>query len=108
MLASFKTTGGIAHFLNTATDALGCGALHIAAQYGSYEVLDLVLDQEGVEIDGTERREGDTCLHKAVRYTNSLSKDNWEEGKAIVEILVDAGCDPRYLIWQSDRKRKGC
>ncbi|GAB7353046.1 hypothetical protein MBLNU459_g3599t1 [Dothideomycetes sp. NU459] len=95
VLASFKTSDEIAHFLNTATDALGCGALHIAAQYGSYEVLDLVLDQEGVEIDGTEKREGDTCLHKAVRYTNSLSKDNWEEGKAIVEILVDAGCDPR-------------
>lgn len=99
ILSEFKSDDQIAQFLNTATDALGCGALHIGAQYGSYEVLDMLLDQEGVEIDGTERREGDTCLHKAVRYVNSLSKDEWEEGKAIVEILIDAGCDPRYERW---------
>ncbi|KAI7329029.1 hypothetical protein KC315_g6341 [Hortaea werneckii] len=85
----------IANFLNTSTDALGQSALHIAAQYGSYEVLDMILDQEGVEIDGQEKREGDTCLHKAVRYCNDLAQNAWEEGKACVEILVDAGCDPR-------------
>ncbi|KAH9843333.1 Ankyrin repeat-containing protein [Teratosphaeria destructans] len=50
----------IAKFLNTTTDALGNSALHVAAQYGSYEVLDTILDQEGVEIDGQERRDGDT------------------------------------------------
>ena len=85
----------IAKFLNTTTDPLGASALHIAAQYGSYEVLDMVLDQEGVEIDGQEKRDGDTCLHKAVRYSNELSRENWEHGKAVVDILVDAGCDPR-------------
>jgi len=95
ILESFKSSEETAQFLNTATDALGCGALHIGAQYGSYEILDMLLDQEGVEIDGTERRDGDTCLHKAVRYVNSLSKDEWKEGEAIVDILVDAGCDPR-------------
>lgn len=84
-----------AKFLNTTTDALGASALHVAAQYGSYEVLDMILDQEGVEIDGQERRDGDTCLHKAVRYCNGLAKGEWEEGKAVVDILVDAGCDPR-------------
>ncbi|CAD0048974.1 unnamed protein product [Aureobasidium pullulans] len=92
-----ESTDELANFLNTATDALGCGALHIGAQYGAYEVLDMLLDQEGVEIDGVERREGDTCLHKAVRYVNSLTKDEWEEGQAIVDILIDAGCDPRYV-----------
>ena len=81
----------IARFLNTTTDALGAGCLHIAAQYGSYEVLDMILDQEGVEIDGKEKRDGDTCLHKAVRYCN----EDWQQGAAAVEILVDAGCDPR-------------
>lgn len=96
VLDSYATSDETANFLNTATDALGCGALHIGAQYGSYEVLDVLLDQEGVEIDGTERRDGDTCLHKAVRYVNSLSKDEWKEGEAIVDILIDAGCDPRY------------
>ncbi|KAH0125923.1 hypothetical protein KCU67_g17533, partial [Aureobasidium melanogenum] len=28
-------------------------------------------------------------------YVNSLTKDEWEEGQAIVDILIDAGCDPR-------------
>ena len=85
----------IATFLNTTTDALGQSALHVAAQYGSYEVLDMILDQEGVEIDGQEVRDGDTCLHRAVRYCSGLVKEEWEDGKAVVEILVDAGCDPR-------------
>ena len=56
----------------------------------------MLLDQEGVEIDGPERRDGDTCLHKAVRYVNSLDKSDWKEGEAVVDILIDAGCDPRY------------
>lgn len=85
----------LAHFLNTTTDGLGSSALHIAAQYGSYEILDLLLDQEGLEIDHTEPREGDTALHKAVRWVNSLDKGDWEAGGAVVEILIDAGCDPR-------------
>lgn len=89
-----------AKFLNTTTDALGAGPLHVAAQYGSYEVLDVLLDQEGVEIDIPERREGDTCLHKAVRYVNEVGRhqgggDNDDGGLAVVEILLDAGCDPR-------------
>ncbi|KAM3415564.1 Ankyrin repeat-containing protein [Cercospora zeina] len=81
----------IAKFLNTTTDALGASALHVAAQYGSYEVLDMILDQEGVEIDGQDRREGDTPLHSAVRFSNGLSKEEWDHGRAIVDILVDAG-----------------
>lgn len=85
----------IAQFLNSTTDALGYGALHVAAKYGSYEVLDIILDQEMVEIDGPEKRDGDTCLHVAVRYCNGLDKADWEHGRAVVDILVDAGCDPR-------------
>lgn len=85
----------IAKFLNTTTDALGASALHVAAQYGSYEVLDHILDQEGVEIDGQERRDGDTCLHKAVRFANDGGMERKEESRAVVDILIDAGCDPR-------------
>jgi ankyrin repeat protein len=86
----------IADFLNTTTDSLGASGLHIASKFGSYEVLDIILDQEGVEIDHQEKREGDSCLHSAVRYVNGLRPDEWEgEGKALLEILVDAGCDPR-------------
>ncbi|KAI9817622.1 MAG: hypothetical protein M1832_004626 [Thelocarpon impressellum] len=39
--------------------------------------------------------EGDTPLHKAVRYVNGLSRPHWEGGKSIVELLLDAGGDPR-------------
>lgn len=88
-----------ARFLNTTTDALGASALHLAAQYASYDVLDLLLDQEGVEIDVPEPRDGDTCLHRAVRFVaEAMARGDAEDagrGKACVDILVDAGCDPR-------------
>ncbi|KJX98346.1 ankyrin repeat protein [Zymoseptoria brevis] len=92
----------IATFLNTTTDALGSSALHVAARYGAYDVLDVILDQEGVEIDGHEKREGDTALHCAVRFCNSLAVGD-EEGRAVVDILIDAGCDPRI---RNDHKLK--
>lgn len=62
----------------------------------------MLLDQEGVEIDLKERREEDTCLHKGVRYVNELSKEEWEDGGRVVEILLDAGCDPRFVTVKSD------
>ncbi|KAK5173897.1 uncharacterized protein LTR77_002578 [Saxophila tyrrhenica] len=95
LLKTMPSPSTISTFLNTTTDALGASALHIAASYGSYDVLDLILDQEGVEIDGPEKRDGDTPLHKAVRYVNGLRDEEVAEGKAVVEILLDAGCDPR-------------
>jgi len=43
-----------------------------------------------------DRLERDTPLHKAVRYVNSLDKSEWvSAGHPIVDILLDAGCDPR-------------
>lgn len=86
--------------LNDSTDGIGNYALHIAASYGSYEVLDLLLDQEGLEVDPLDRMERDTPLHKAVRWVNGLdSREKEELGRervrGVVEILVDAGCDPR-------------
>jgi hypothetical protein len=60
------------------------------------DVLDVLLDQEGLEIDEIDRMEQDTPLHKAVRYVNSLDKSEWASaGHPIVDILLDAGCDPR-------------
>ena len=60
----------------------------------------MLLDQEGLEVDPLDRLEKDTPLHKAVRWVNELSKREREElgeerVKGVVEILVDAGCDPR-------------
>ena len=59
------------------------------------DVLDLILDQSGVEIDELDRMEKETPLHKAVRYVNGLGKSEWEGGYHVVDILLDAGCDPR-------------
>lgn len=101
---SLSASSAKATFLNNTTDALGATALHLAAQSGSYEVLDIILDQEDVEIDQQEKRNGDTPLHKAARYCNTLSQAQWsEDGRPIIEILVDAGCDPR--IRNSAKKR---
>jgi len=85
----------IAQLLNTARDGIGNGVLHLAATNGNYEILDLLLDQEGLEIDEIDRLEKDTPLHKAIRYVNTLDKADWDHGHSIVDILLDAGCDPR-------------
>ncbi|KAF1360758.1 ankyrin repeat protein-like protein [Lizonia empirigonia] len=85
----------VAQVLNEARDGVGNGCLHVAATFGSYEILDILLDQEGLEIELTDRLEADTPLHKAVRYANSLAPPDWPAGSAIVDILLDAGCDPR-------------
>ncbi|QDS73546.1 hypothetical protein FKW77_000360 [Venturia effusa] len=85
----------IARLLNTARDGIGNGVLHLAASRGNYEILDLLLDQEGLEIDELDRLEKDTPLHKAIRYVNTLDKSDWDHGHGIVDILLDAGCDPR-------------
>lgn len=62
--------------------------------------MDAILDQEGVEVDPVEAREGDTPLHKSVRWVNGLSSgEGWEEGKGVVELLLDAGADPRLVLF---------
>lgn len=63
---------------------------------GTDDVLDILLDQEGLEIDHLDRLEGDTPLHKAVRYVNDLAGTDWQGAQVIVDILLDAGCDPKY------------
>lgn len=86
----------VAEVLNSARDPVGYGVLHLAAMNGNYEALDLLLDQEGLEIDELDRMEKDTPLHKAVRFVNGLDTKEWDQGKHIVDILLDAGCDARY------------
>jgi ankyrin repeat protein len=95
ILASQSSPAQISHLLNTATDGLGQYCLHVAATHGSYDVLDLLLDQEGLEVDPIDRLEADTPLHKAVRFVNGLAKSEWEIGASLVELLLDAGADPR-------------
>jgi len=85
----------VAELLNESVDGIGSTCLHLAASYGSYDVMDLILDQSGVEVDPLDRMEKDTPLHKAVRFINELKISEWENGKVFVDLLVDAGADPR-------------
>ena len=59
----------------------------------------MLLDQEGLEVDPVDRLEADIPLHKAVRFVNGLGKDEWEAGAGIVELLLDAGADPRFVLF---------
>lgn len=61
------------------------------------EVLDTLLDQEGLEVDPLDRLEADSPLHKAVRFVNGLPKPDWEAGGSLIELLLDAGADPRSV-----------
>ncbi|VVT50797.1 uncharacterized protein SAPINGB_P002883 [Magnusiomyces paraingens] len=85
-----KETTDLAELINTATDPLGNYALHLAAFNGSYEMLDHLLDVEGVEVDPINRVYKDTPLHSAVRY----AVNEPEHGAFLAEMLIDAGADP--------------
>ncbi|EEQ28113.1 ankyrin repeat protein [Microsporum canis CBS 113480] len=70
-------------FINGVTDSMGNYALHICATYGSYP---------------TNRIDGDTPLHLAVRHGN---EKDIEVGMSMLEMMLEAGCDPRI------RNKKG-
>lgn len=91
--------GEITDIINDSRDALGNTPLHLAAKYGSFEVMDEILDQEGVEVDPLNRLDGDTPLHLAVRY----SGDEPEHGHFIAETLIEAGADARIKNLQGKK-----
>lgn len=59
------------------------------------EVIDLLLDQEGFECDPLTTREGDTPLHCAARYINTLppSPETSEWASSFLSLMTDAGSD---------------
>ncbi|SCW02944.1 LAFE_0F17722g1_1 [Lachancea fermentati] len=82
----------IANLINSAKDPMGNTALHLCCQYGSWEVLDKILDQEGgIEIDPKNIVDGDTPLHVTVRYAIGEP----EHGTFIAQNLIEVGADPR-------------
>lgn len=87
-----KTNEQVAHFFNEVTDSMGNHALHICAQYGSYDTMDALFDIQFFECDPLTRLDKDTPLHIAVRYAND--KDA-ELGEAMIKMMCEAGCDPR-------------
>ncbi|SCU95546.1 LADA_0G16182g1_1 [Lachancea dasiensis] len=82
----------IAELINSASDPTGNSSIHLCCQYGSWDVLDQILDQEGgIEIDSRNKIDGDTPLHVAVRY--ALTEP--EHGTFIAQNLIEVGADPR-------------
>lgn len=61
----------------------------------------MLLDQEGFECDPTNRIEGDTPLHSAVRYINTLTESSpltpeiSDFAKELIGMMIEAGSDPR-------------
>lgn len=83
----------LATLINSTREVITANSpLHIATLVGNWELIDVVLDVEGVEIDPVNR-EGDTPLHLAVKYAN----DEAEYGYFIIDNLLDAGSDPRIV-----------
>ncbi|KAJ5385231.1 hypothetical protein N7517_003142 [Penicillium concentricum] len=87
-----KSNEQVAQFFNEVTDSMGNHALHICAQYGSYDTMDALFDIQFFECDPLTRLDKDTPLHIAVRYANE--KDA-ELGEAMIKMMCEAGCDPR-------------
>lgn len=96
-----KSPEEIANTINTLTTPLGDRMLHVACQSGSFEVVDLLLDQEGVEIDPKNKMGGSTPLHFAVDFAARTPSS--ETAVPLVELLIEAGATPDAL--NSSRKR---
>ncbi|PQE21255.1 hypothetical protein CJF32_00006412 [Rutstroemia sp. NJR-2017a WRK4] len=84
-----------ATLLNSAKTVMGNYIYHEAASRGNAEVIDLLLDQEGFECDPISARDGNTPLHSAVDWVNRQGPSSWEEGLALIQMMVEAGTDPR-------------
>ena len=95
-LSALPSPEKVGDLINTSRDPLGNTVLHVAAIRGSLECLDLLLDQEGVEVDPRNRMEGDTPLHSAARL--SIEDGAADEAKEVIEMLLEAGADPRYCL----------
>ena len=59
----------------------------------------MLLDQEGFECDPISRVEGDTPLHSAIRYLNTLdfppSPEVLTFSQDLINMMIEAGSDPR-------------
>lgn len=76
--------------INSAKDPSGTGALHLAAKYGNYEVMDQLLDIEGVDVNIKATLNGNTPLHYAAAY----SFEDPEYALFLVNELINCGADP--------------
>lgn len=100
-----KSKEEIAKFFNDVIDTMGNHLLHVCANYGSYDVLDELLDIEQLEVDPLTRRDKETPLHSAVRYANEREV---ELGEAMVKMLIEAGADPRIRDSHGNKPAETC
>ncbi|KUI56068.1 hypothetical protein VP1G_03343 [Cytospora mali] len=90
-----KSESEAADLLNNTTTVMGNHLYHEAAARGNYEIIDFLLDQDNFECDPTNRLEGDTPLHSAIRWINSEPEAQREFGNALVDMMLEAGSNPR-------------
>ncbi|KAH8597924.1 hypothetical protein B0O99DRAFT_507766 [Bisporella sp. PMI_857] len=97
VIASAGNEKEVAELLNKTKTVLGNYVYHEAALRGSYDVIDILLDQDGFECDPITKREGDTPLHSAVRFINDLapSESNLESATSLLNMMIEAGNDAR-------------
>ena len=76
--------------INNAKDSSGNGALHLAAKLGHYEVMDQLLDIDGVDVNIQAQSNGNTPLH----YAASFSFNDPQYGLFIINELINCGADP--------------
>lgn len=58
-------------------------------------IIDFLTNLEGLEVDEPDLIQGDTALHKAIRYINGLSPDRWEDedGNPMARLLTSSDVD---------------
>lgn len=75
--------------INTSTDPSGNTALHLAAKYGNYEVMDLMLDIDGVDVNVISKMNGNTPLH----YVATYSFEDPDYALFLTNELINCGAD---------------
>ncbi|KDE06568.1 hypothetical protein MVLG_03065 [Microbotryum lychnidis-dioicae p1A1 Lamole] len=70
-------------------DGLGNTALHYAASTPSPEVLEILLETEGTDVDLQNRLDKATPLHLAAQLEYPAAR------QGVMEMLLDAGADPK-------------
>ncbi|KAJ1731213.1 hypothetical protein LPJ61_002641 [Coemansia biformis] len=82
------------------TNALGCTALHYAAQTGSVDCVELLVKAPGIKLDLQDRMGKNTPLHMAL-----IRRAEPETTLEIVTLLTKAGADPRIANKVGQRPR---
>lgn len=76
--------------INETRDSSGNGPLHLASKYGNYEVMDQLLDLDGVDVNVTAKLNGNTALH----YAASFAFQDPEYALFLINELIDCGANP--------------